>query len=353
MFSYDTLKNLLFRLDPESAHVLAEVGMRFAGNFAPFLLSPVASRCFVNDSRLEQELFGVKFLNPVGLAAGFDKNATMIKALSALGFGHIEYGTMTPFAQSGNEKPRLFRHIKEESLQNAMGFNNDGMEKIVARVSKLYPYAVPLGANIGKNKTTTAENAIRDYETLTRTFSPLCDYIVVNISSPNTPNLRDLQNEKFIKELFVSLTSLTNKPILLKIAPDMSEKNAINLCQIAIENGSAGIIATNTTVDYSLVKNPKDFGGISGKVLRNKSLKIFKALSREFYAKTALISVGGVSNAEDAYERLCLGANLVQIFTSFIYEGPKVCRNINNGILELMEKDKFYNIKDVIGSKRK
>jgi len=351
--NYQTLKNILFKLDPESAHSLAEFGMNFAGNFAPFLLNPVASRCVVAEKRLEQEIFGVKFPNPVGVAAGFDKNATMIKALSALGFGYTEYGTMTPKPQSGNKKPRLFRHIEEESLQNAMGFNNEGAKKISERVAKIYPYVTPLGANIGKNKTTSQEDAIKDYEELTKTFSLLCDYLVVNISSPNTPNLRDLQNEKFIKELFGTLVPLTKKPILLKIAPDMSEQNAICLCAAALESGAGGIVATNTSVDYSLVKEPQDFGGISGKVLSEKSFKIFDAIAKEFYKQTVLISVGGISDAEEAYKRLKAGASLVQVYTSFIYKGYTICADINRGILELMEKDGFYSIKDVIGAKRK
>ncbi|MDR1460081.1 MAG: quinone-dependent dihydroorotate dehydrogenase [Campylobacteraceae bacterium] len=353
MINYQSFKKILFKLDPEKAHLLAEYGMRFAADFTPFLLSMIASKYFVADDKLEQETLGVKFSNPIGIAAGFDKNAVMIKALSALGFGHIEYGTITPKRQSGNEKPRLFRHVEEESLQNAMGFNNDGMGKISKRVSKIYPYATPLGANIGKNKTTSQENAISDYENLVKVFSPFCDYLAINISSPNTPNLRDLQNEKFVKELFQTCVKLTDKPILLKIAPDMSEKEAVSICEAAIEEGAGGIIATNTTIDYSLVANPKNIGGISGKALKEKSFKIFKTLAKEFYGKTTLISAGGISDAKEAYDRLLEGANLVQIYTSFIYQGPSIAYQINKGILELMERDGFFNIKEAIGSKRK
>ncbi|MDR0408721.1 MAG: quinone-dependent dihydroorotate dehydrogenase [Campylobacteraceae bacterium] len=350
---YQFLKKILFKLDPERAHWLAECGMKFTTDFAPFLLSMAASKYFVTDDRLEQEIFGVKFLNPVGIAAGFDKNAAMIKALSAFGFGHVEYGTITPKPQDGNEKPRLFRHIEEKSLQNAMGFNNEGMEKILKRISKIYPYTTPLGANIGKNKATLQEDATKDYEELVKAFSPFCDYLAINISSPNTPNLRALQNEKFIKELFRACVKLTNKPILLKISPDISEKEAVSVCAAALEEGAYGIIATNTTIDYSLVTNPKNIGGISGEALKEKSFKIFKSLAKEFYNKTVLISAGGIGNAKDAYERLLEGANLVQIYTSFIYEGPSVAHKINKGILELMDKDGFSSIKDAIGSKRK
>ncbi|MDR2789742.1 MAG: quinone-dependent dihydroorotate dehydrogenase [Campylobacteraceae bacterium] len=348
---YENLKKILFKLDPEKAHMLAEFAMRL-GNFAPSLLNPVASRCITADERLSQEIFDIKFPNPVGIAAGFDKNALMIRALCALGFGYAEYGTITPKPQSGNAKPRLFRHVAEKSLQNAMGFNNDGAVKAVKRLSALYPFAMPLGANIGKNKATPQENAIEDYVYLVKTLSPVCDYLVVNISSPNTPNLRDLQNESFIKELFSACVPLTNRPILLKIAPDMTPKNAVSLCSAAIESGAKGIIATNTTVDYSLVENPKDFGGISGEVLREKSFKIFEAIAKEFFKTTILISAGGISNAKEAYKRLKAGASLVQIYTSFIYEGPKIAGNINKGILELMDKEGFHSIKEIIGAAR-
>ncbi|MDR1977083.1 MAG: quinone-dependent dihydroorotate dehydrogenase [Campylobacteraceae bacterium] len=351
MFNYENLKNILFKLDPEKAHTLAEFGMRL-GNLMPSLLNPVAAQCVVVDERLELELFGVRFPNPVGIAAGFDKNAHMFRALGALGFGHIEYGTVTPRPQNGNNKPRLFRHIEERSLQNAMGFNNDGSAKVAKRAGSLYPFVIPLGANIGKNKTTSQENAIKDYIELTKTFSPVCDYLAVNISSPNTPNLRDLQNESFIKELFSACVPLTNKPILLKIAPDMTPQNAIALCSAAVDSGAKGIIATNTTIDYSLVGEPKDFGGISGEVLRQKSFELFEAIAKEFFKTTTLISVGGISTPQEAYRRLKAGANLVQIYTSFIYEGPKIASNINAGILKLMDEEGFHNIKEVIGASR-
>jgi dihydroorotate dehydrogenase len=277
----------------------------------------------------------------------------MIRALSAMGFGYVEYGTMTPKPQSGNEKPRLFRHIEEESLQNAMGFNNEGAEKISKRVRKIYPYRTPLGANIGKNKTTSEDNAIKDYEELIKAFSHICDYLVVNKSSPNTPNLRDLQNEKFVKELFNAIVPLTNKPILLKISPDMSVKNAICICAAALENGAKGIVATNTTTDYSLVKNAKDFGGISGKVLEEKSFALFDKIAKEFYKHTTLISVGGISDSKEAYKRICAGANLIQIYSSFIYQGPTINRKINEGLLEALKADGFSDIKEAVGSRRK
>ena len=353
MVDYGTLKKIFFKLSPENAHNVAEFFFKLAAKFTPFALSYLAERYFVLDRRLEQQLLGTTFLNPLGMAAGFDKNATMIPMLSALGFGCTEYGTMTPEPQSGNAKPRLFRFVEEESIQNAMGFNNEGMRVIAKRLESLYPYATPLGANIGKNKTTSAEDALRDYEKLIRRFECLSDYLVINISSPNTPGLRDLQNEAFIEALFLMAKKLTCKPILLKIAPDLEVQDAITLCECALKHGADGIVATNTTIDYTLLKDAKDFGGISGKVLKEKSFTLFVELAKAFYGKTTLISVGGIDSAEEAYRRLKAGASLVQVYSAFIFQGPQLCHKINTGILELMEKDGFTHIREVIGSDRR
>jgi dihydroorotate dehydrogenase len=347
------MKKVFFQLSPENAHTVAEFAFKYGTKFCPFLLAKLSEDFFVTDKRLEQDLFGTHFLNPIGLAAGFDKNATMIKMLTALGFGHIEFGTVTPKPQSGNPKPRLFRYPEFESIQNAMGFNNDGAEKIKKRIEKLYPFVTPLVANIGKNKTTSAEDAIKDYEELIETFKSVSDYFVINISSPNTPGLRDLQNEAFIKELFTMAKSKTNKAIVLKIAPDLEIKDAINICSVALENGADGIMATNTTTDYSLLPNAQTFGGISGKVLEEKSTLMFKELAKEFYGRTTLVSVGGIDNAECAYARIKEGASLIQIYSSFIFKGPSVNKQICNGILELMDKDGFYHISEAIGANRK
>jgi dihydroorotate dehydrogenase len=353
MFTYEQMKKLFFKLNPEDAHNVAEFIFKNSTKFCPFLLSKLAEKYFFTDERLEQKLLGTTFLNPIGLAAGFDKNATMLRMLNALGFGHIEFGTITPKAQSGNPKPRLFRYPEFESIQNAMGFNNDGMEKVKSRVEKLYPYAIPLGANIGKNKTTSQEDAIEDYEKLIKTFKDISDYMVINISSPNTPNLRDLQNEEFIKALFSMAKKITQKPILLKIAPDLEAKNAIELCSVALESGASGIVATNTTIDYSLLPKSKKFGGISGRVLKEKSKTIFKELAKEFYGKTTLISVGGIDSANEAYERIKDGASLVQIYSSFIFKGPKLNFDVSKGILDKMSEDGFHHISEAIGANLK
>lgn len=353
MFDYGTMKKIMFNFSPENAHHIAEFFFKNAATCAPFILSPLAKHFFISDKRLEQNLFGRTFANPLGLGAGFDKNATMIKMLTALGFGYIEYGTVTPEPQSGNPKPRLFRFVQEESIQNAMGFNNDGMNVIGKRIEALYPFATPLGANIGKNKVTPSEDALKDYEKLIKHFDRLCDYMVINISSPNTPGLRDLQNEQFIKELFVMAKELTCKPVLLKIAPDLQEKDAIDLCSCALQNGAAGIVATNTTIDYTLLQNAKDFGGISGKVLREKSFALFESIAKEFFGKTTLISVGGIDSPDEAYRRLKAGASLIQTYTSFIFKGPSINRLINLGIVERMEKDGFNHINELIGCDRR
>jgi dihydroorotate dehydrogenase len=211
---------------------------------------------------------------------------------------------------------------------------------------------VPLGANIGKNKLTSEEDTLKDYELLIEGFKDISDYIVINISSPNTPGLRDLQNEEFIKSIFELSTKMTDKPVFLKIAPDLEVEDAINICNFAVENGASGIIATNTTIDYSLLPNPKDFGGISGEVLKEKSFKLFEALAKEFFKKTILISVGGISDGKEAYRRIRAGASLVQAYSSLIFEGPILASKINRELLELLEKDGFENISQAIGADR-
>ena len=351
MIAYERIKPLLFKLEPETAHHLAEYFLRGA-NVCPSAYNYWINKHFVTDSVLEQELFGRTFLNPVGLGAGFDKNATMIRGMQAMGFGFTEIGTITPKPQAGNPKPRMFRHIEEKTIQNAMGFNNDGLLKIQGRLKNRFPFTTPIGVNIGKNKLTSEADAINDYTTLIKALHNLGDYMVINISSPNTPGLRDLQNETFITRLFEEAKALTDKPILLKIAPDMEISDAVDLTAMAVEKGADGIIATNTTIDYSLVKNPKDIGGLSGAILSDKSFEIFDAIAKELYGKTTLISVGGISTAEDAYRRIKAGASLVQILSGLIFEGPELVGNVNRGLIELIKADGYSNITEAIGSAR-
>ncbi|WP_418185484.1 quinone-dependent dihydroorotate dehydrogenase [Aliarcobacter vitoriensis] len=349
MFSYETLKKILFLFDPEKAHHIAECGLKTVGS-CKILKSYMEKKNYINDEKLHQEIFGLKFENPVGLAAGFDKNATMIKAMKSMGFGFTEIGTMTPMPQDGNPKPRMFRYPEQKSVQNAMGFNNLGSHAVLKNLKKVYPFSIPIGVNIGKNKNTPEEFALSDYKSLIKKFEKYNDYLVINISSPNTPNLRDLQNEKFISELFTMAKILTSKPILLKIAPDMEANQAIELCKTAISSGAAGIIATNTTIDYSLVPNCKDFGGLSGACLTQKSSKLFKEIARELFGKAILISVGGISNGKQAYERIKDGASLVQVYSGLVFEGPSMVRKINQEILELLKEDGFETVSEAIGA---
>ncbi len=349
MFSYENLKKILFLLDPEKAHHLAECGLKIVGN-CKILKNYYEKKNYINDSMLNQDIFGVKFENPVGLAAGFDKNATMVKAMKSMGFGFTEIGTMTPMPQDGNAKPRMFRYPEYKSVQNAMGFNNLGSHAVLKNLKKVGAFPLPIGVNIGKNKNTPEEYALNDYKTLIKKFESYGDYIVINISSPNTPNLRDLQNEKFINELFSMAKTLTEKPILLKIAPDMEAVQAIELCKTAVNSGASGIIATNTTIDYSLVPNCKDFGGLSGACLSEKSALLFKEIAKELYGKTTLISVGGIFTGKQAYERIKNGASLIQVYSSLIFEGPSMVRKINQEILELLKADGYENISEAIGA---
>ena len=373
---YQNLKKMLFKFNPETAHKIAENSLIFAQNLSP-LRKILAKNFTYQDEILSQNLLGLNFLNPLGMAGGFDKNATILSGLFALGFGFVEFGTFTPKAQNGNEKPRLFRLIDENSLQNAMGFNNLGAKVIKENVTKflgkfranfnanftnlarenldtnsalnLTKFSHPIIANIGKNKITPNEDALNDYLYLTREFNELCDLFLINVSSPNTPNLRALQDEKFIAELLKEMKNLTKRPILFKIAPDMSKKTAISLCNCAVENGASGVVINNTSVDYALTKNARSMGGISGELIKEKSRVLFKAVAGELFGRTILISCGGISDANEAYERIKFGANLVEIFTSFIYKGPGLARNLNENLANLLRTDGFKNINEAVG----
>ena len=351
MLAYDTLKPWLFKLQPETAHHVVATLLHGA-DLCPAAFNRWTQKHFVADDSLKQELFGRTFPNPVGLGAGFDKNATMIRGMTALGFGFTEIGTVTPMPQPGNPKPRMFRHVAEEAIQNAMGFNNDGMMKVQARLKKVYPYRTPVGVNIGKNKVTPDDEAITDYVKLIRGLHELGDYLVINISSPNTPGLRDLQNEAFITELFARAKELTDKPILLKIAPDMTPQQAVDLTALAVEKGADGIIATNTTVDYSLVAHPEKIGGISGRPLAEKSFEIFDAVAAELFGRTLLVSVGGIDSADEAYRRIRAGASLVQVLSALVFKGPDLVGEINRGLVARLRADGFASVTEAIGADR-
>lgn len=345
------LKPLLFRVDPETAHGLARHALKTLQH-SRTALNFVAAQYTSPSAALSQHILGLHFPNPVGIAAGFDKNGEMVRALAALGFGFVEIGSVTPLPQAGNPKPRLFRHVAAQTLQNAMGFNNAGMEFVEQQLISMRTQgtlATPLGVNVGKNKATPADRALNDYQQLLTNLGPLANYLVINISSPNTPGLRDLQNEVFVRDLFQMALAVTKKPVLLKIAPDMDLSAAIALSQFAVSHGAAGIIASNTTTDYSLLPGVAPAGGLSGQVLREKSFALLRGLARELFGKTVLISVGGIDSAEEVYRRLKTGASLVQLYSSLVFHGPGLPHRINVELQRLLTQDGAKHIGDIIG----
>ncbi|GAX88264.1 dihydroorotate dehydrogenase [Lebetimonas natsushimae] len=345
---FKAIKPLIYKTDPEFAHNAVETIFRTARR-CPFFFNPLIKKNFIDDPILNQKIWDLEFKNPVGVAAGFDKNATMISAWPALGFGWGEIGAVTPKPQPGNEKPRAWRHVEQEAVQNAYGFNNEGVKVIKERLSKIYPFILPIAANIGKNKTTPEERAIEDYKILVKELKDVVDFFVINISSPNTPNLRNLLNEEFIDNLFKELKPITKKPILIKFSPDMDDTDIINLSNISVEAGADGIIATNTTVNYDIINSPIKRGGISGKPLAARSFEVLRIIAGEVFGKVPLISVGGIDSAEEAYKRIRMGASLIQIYTAIIYKGPGIVREINKGLIELLQKDGFNHINEAIG----
>ena len=353
MSLYTKLKPLIFKLDPENAHNLTINLLSLVEKLKP--IESMLSRRYEHASpSLAQNLHGLHFPNPIGLASGFDKNASSIPGLACLGFGFLELGSVTYLPQAGNPKPRIFRHPKEESLQNALGFNNIGARGFLENMQKHYPYRLPLGINIGKNKNTQKKHALDDYRLSLELLKDSGDYFVFNLSSPNTPGLRDLQDEGFISELLPMARSITSKALFLKISPDMEVDSMLTLCRRAIELGLHGIIATNTTMDYGLVANPykKDglgFGGISGRVLCEKSREVLRLLASNFFGKVTIISVGGIHNADEAYMRLRLGASLVQVLSGLVYNGPGFISSLNKGIEERLKSHGFSSVKEIIG----
>ena len=298
----------------------------------------------VKDTSLEREVFGLKFDNPVGLAAGFDKDAKLFDELASFGFGFIEIGTVTPLPQEGNPKPRLFRLKDDSGLINRMGFNNQGIEAVVARLRRRKTNII-IGGNIGKNKVTPNEKAVDDYAICFEKLFPYVDYFVVNVSSPNTPGLRDLQEKAPLTALLNSLQDLNNKkdkrkPILLKIAPDLINEQLDDIIEIVADTKIDGVVATNTTIDRSGLKTDKTKveaignGGLSGKPVRAKSTEVIKYLADKSNRAFPIIGVGGIHSAEDALEKLDAGATLLQVYTGFIYEGPSLVKRINKAILK-------------------
>ncbi len=339
---YKLVKPIFFSMQPEQAHHTVTNGLR---NFtkvwgAKSLLKSIYT---VEDPRLEREVFGLKFKNPVGLAAGFDKNAEYIEDMANFGFGFIEIGTVTPKPQPGNDKPRMFRLVNDEALINRMGFNNQGADVAAGRLKHLKKRnGVIIGGNIGKNKVTPNEEAVNDYIYCFHALYEYVDYFVVNVSSPNTPGLRDLQEKGPLMHILNTLQVLNAekplaKPILLKIAPDLTDSQLDDIVEIVTETKIAGLIATNTTISREgLQSDPnlvKETGGVSGKPLTKRSTEVIKYIHTKSNGAFPIIGVGGIHSAEDAIEKLNAGASLVQVYTGFIYEGPALVSNICKGLL--------------------
>lgn len=353
------IRPLLFLRDPESIHDLV---MRRLSAHESFL-----KRCrpwlVYDDPILHQTVMGLSLANPVGLAAGFDKMATAIPAWSHLGFGFCEIGTITGQCQPGNDKPRLFRLSMDQALINRFGFNNDGAEKTAARIGAGHRSLIPLGINIGKTKITPLEHAVDDYVLSFRTLWPHADYFAVNVSSPNTPGLRALQDRPFLTDLLRALKAADRdlagpsrgKPILVKIAPDLSFSQMDDLLHVIDETGIAGLIATNTTVARDHLRSPAtlrlEAGGLSGRPVRQRSTEIIRHIRRQMADRMVIVGVGGIFSAEDAYEKITAGASLVQVYTGLVYEGPGFCRKLNRRLAALLRREGFSSISDAIGSR--
>jgi dihydroorotate dehydrogenase len=338
---YKIFKPIFFQFDPEKIHYTVTDALQYfqkVWGFPKLMKSFFKFEC----KELEREVFGLKFKNPVGLGAGFDKNGEFIEEFANFGFGFIELGTVTPLPQPGNDKPRMFRLPKDEALINRMGFNNKGVDVLAANLKTVKREGLIIGGNIGKNKNTPNEDAVSDYVKCFDALFDVVDYFVVNVSSPNTPGLRDLQEKEPLMNILNTLQkrNLKNdisKPILLKIAPDLTDSQLDDIVEIVQETKIAGVIATNTTISRANLETSdlvvNEAGGLSGKPVRNRSTEVIKYLSLKSNQSFPIIGVGGIHSAKDAQEKLDAGASLVQIYTGFIYEGPGLVKSILKGLV--------------------
>ncbi|HUC93520.1 MAG TPA: quinone-dependent dihydroorotate dehydrogenase [Paenibacillus sp.] len=355
-------KPFLFKLDPERAHHLVIDGLHAAAR-VPGMTGLLRGMYGVKASReLAAERFGIRFAHPVGLAAGLDKNAKAVEGFASIGLSFLEVGTVTPKGQPGNEQPRLFRLPPDEALINRMGFNNEGADAVAERLKRLKRREVPIAVNIGKNKTTPNESAHEDYKACLRILYPYGDFFVVNISSPNTPDLRALQHGDDLKLLLAEVTGEMKaqaakqgglpKPVLVKIAPDMSDEQLGHTVDAIAASGVSGIIATNTTVSREGLTHARasETGGLSGSPLRSRSTEVVRAVYRQTGGKLPIIGSGGIFTAEDAYDKIRAGASLVEVYTALIYLGPGAVRDITDGLARLLRRDGFGSVTEAVGA---
>ncbi|WP_172831628.1 quinone-dependent dihydroorotate dehydrogenase [Mycobacterium asiaticum] len=350
---YGLLRSMLFRVPAERVHTLVFAGLRGVSAIAPARRG-LRRRLGPVDPVVASTVFGVRFPGPLGLAAGFDKDGTGLSTWGAMGFGYAEIGTVTAHAQPGNPSPRLFRLPDDHALLNRMGFNNHGAGALAARLAQHVP-DVPLGVNIGKTKSTPPERAVEDYRASARLLAPLASYLVVNVSSPNTPGLRDLQAVDSLRPILLAvLAEAATTPVLVKIAPDLSDSDVDDVADLAVELGLAGIVATNTTVSREGLRTPGvqelGAGGISGPPVAQRAIEVLRRLYDRVGDRLTLISVGGIETADDAWERITAGASLLQGYTGFIYGGGLWAKNIHGGIARRLHDGGFASLSDAVGS---
>jgi dihydroorotate dehydrogenase len=349
---YGVLRRLFFLVPPERSHELVFAALRGATSAAP-LRRRLSRRLAPADPVLASTVFGVRFPGPLGLAAGFDKDGIGLKAWGALGFGYAEIGTVTARAQPGNPAPRLFRLPADRALLNRLGFNNRGAAALASRLARERS-DVPIGVNIGKTKATPAEHAADDYRDSARLVGPLAAYLVVNVSSPNTPGLRDLQAVDALRDILSAVLAETSTPVLVKIAPDLADSDIDQIADLAIELGLAGIVATNTTVSRDGLSTPgvdaMGSGGISGPPLAHRATEVLRRLYGRVGDRLTLISVGGIETVDDAWDRITAGASLLQGYTGFIYGGGLWAKHIHDGIAVRLRDGGFSSLSDAVGS---
>jgi len=382
------VRPLLFsglKTDPEWLHKttlqwLGSLNEQRGSAAMTLLRKQIQQRCSYAESRLNQSCFGLQFPNPVGLAAGFDKDGAAAGLWSDFGFGFAEMGTVTWHAQAGNPQPRLFRLIEDEAVLNRMGFNNLGAQALAARLRKVNAQAhpgsepssqvsqaqtasaAPLGINLGKSKITPLDQAVEDYCASFEVLKDLGDYFVVNVSSPNTPGLRQLQAAEQLTPILAGLQTLNTerRPLLLKIAPDLSDADIAAIVEVALAQKLAGIIATNTTIDRSNLKTQRlvatgnlvadEAGGLSGAPLRQRSTEVIRFIHRETQGKLPIVGVGGVASAADAWDKITAGASLVQLYSGWVYEGPEMMRHLLKGLAERLAQEGFSGIDEAVGT---